>query len=114
LAKGRVWTGAKAKELGLVDELGGLDAALAEAQKLGKVDAATDVTVYPPTPTVRDIVKSFGDVDSGFGTSLTDGALAAVKTIDPQLGAEAARLVELALSFKRTQIQAIAVLPIIR
>ena len=28
IAQGRVWTGSKAKELGLVDELGGLDKAL--------------------------------------------------------------------------------------
>lgn len=27
IAQGRVWTGSKAKELGLVDELGGLDKA---------------------------------------------------------------------------------------
>src|SRR5690606_29411307 len=37
LAQGRVWTGARAKELGLVDELGGLDDAIAEARKLGGV-----------------------------------------------------------------------------
>ena len=36
IAQGHVWTGTKAKELGLVDEIGGLDAALAEAQKLAK------------------------------------------------------------------------------
>jgi ClpP class serine protease len=32
LAQGRVWTGAAAKEKGLVDELGGLDVALAQAR----------------------------------------------------------------------------------
>src|SRR5690606_21014315 len=42
VARGRVWTGAQAKERGLVDALGGLDAALADAAaraKLGKPDA---------------------------------------------------------------------------
>ena len=33
IAQGRVWTGRQAKELGLVDELGGLDTALAIAKK---------------------------------------------------------------------------------
>jgi protease-4 len=39
IGRGRVWTGAQAKERGLVDELGGLDAAVADAAaraKLGK------------------------------------------------------------------------------
>ena len=38
IAEGRIWTGADAKELGLVDELGGLDKALnIAAQKAGLV-----------------------------------------------------------------------------
>ena len=42
VARGRVWSGAQAKERGLVDVLGGLDAAVADAAaraKLGKPDA---------------------------------------------------------------------------
>ncbi|WP_394174483.1 signal peptide peptidase SppA [Thalassotalea litorea] len=37
IAQGRVWTGAKAKELGLVDELGDLDDAVAAAAKLASL-----------------------------------------------------------------------------
>lgn len=37
IARGRVWSGARALELGLVDEHGGLDAAVAAAAKLAKV-----------------------------------------------------------------------------
>ena len=37
-ARGRVWSGAQAKERGLVDELGGREAALAEAAKLAKLE----------------------------------------------------------------------------
>jgi protease IV len=37
IAEGRVWTGKKALELGLVDKLGGLDEAIRLAAKLGKV-----------------------------------------------------------------------------
>ncbi len=46
IAQGRVWTGAKAKELGLVDELGGLDRALEIAVEKAGVDAYT-VMAYP-------------------------------------------------------------------
>ncbi|HLL17329.1 MAG TPA: signal peptide peptidase SppA [Rubrivivax sp.] len=37
VARGRVWSGAQAKERGLVDELGGLDAALADAAARAKL-----------------------------------------------------------------------------
>ena len=46
LPQGRVWTGSKAKELGLVDELGGLDKALDIAIAKAGVDAYT-VMSYP-------------------------------------------------------------------
>ena len=38
IAQGRVWTGAQAKERGLVDKLGGLDDAIAAAAALAKLD----------------------------------------------------------------------------
>lgn len=46
IAEGRVWTGAKAKELGLVDELGGLDRALEIAIAKAELEAYT-VMSYP-------------------------------------------------------------------
>jgi protease-4 len=47
LAKGRVWTGADAREGGLVDELGGLEDALAIARKRAGLAADAPVRVYP-------------------------------------------------------------------
>lgn len=44
LAQGRVYTGLEAKDLGLVDEIGGLTAAFSEAKKLGGLDPAK---LYP-------------------------------------------------------------------
>lgn len=46
IAEGRVWTGATAKELGLVDELGGLDKALEIAAGKAGVEAYSTIT-YP-------------------------------------------------------------------
>ncbi|MBN9318911.1 MAG: signal peptide peptidase SppA [Caulobacterales bacterium] len=43
LARGRVWTGAQAKELGLVDELGGIEEAVAKAKSLAKIDGEVRV-----------------------------------------------------------------------
>jgi protease-4 len=59
LAQGRVWTGAAAKERGLVDEIGGLEQALAAASELGKVGADVELEVYPGEPTIKDILGSF-------------------------------------------------------
>ncbi|MFF5110019.1 signal peptide peptidase SppA [Streptosporangium sp. NPDC000509] len=47
LAKGRVWTGADALEGGLVDELGGLEDALALARKKAGLAVDAPVRVYP-------------------------------------------------------------------
>jgi len=46
IAEGRVWTGAKAKEIGLVDEIGGLEKAIQIAAKLGKI-AKYRMVYYP-------------------------------------------------------------------
>lgn len=49
IAKGRIWTGAQALEIGLVDELGGLERAIAIAKDAAGIDAEDDVriVIYP-------------------------------------------------------------------
>ncbi|MEV0144190.1 MULTISPECIES: signal peptide peptidase SppA [unclassified Nonomuraea] len=47
LARGRVWTGADAKERGLVDELGGLEDALGVARKRAGLADDAPVRLYP-------------------------------------------------------------------
>ena len=49
IGKGRVWTGAQAKDLGLVDELGGLDRAIEVAKQLAHIPASESVHIvrYP-------------------------------------------------------------------
>jgi protease IV len=50
IAQGRVWTGRQAREMGLVDQLGGLDVAIAAAKQRARIPAEEDVeiVVYPP------------------------------------------------------------------
>lgn len=51
IAKGRVWTGAQAKELGLVDELGGMNEAINKARQLANIPSAEGVRFkHYPTP----------------------------------------------------------------
>jgi protease-4 len=50
LGQGRVWTGAQAKDRGLIDALGGLDTAIAIAKQRAHIPANEDVELvsYPP------------------------------------------------------------------
>jgi protease-4 len=45
IGKGRVWAGARAKELGLVDEIGGLDRAVQLAKQLAHISASESVRI---------------------------------------------------------------------
>ncbi len=45
IAQGRVWTGAQAQKIGLVDEVGGIDRALALAKQLAKICPKTSVRI---------------------------------------------------------------------
>ena len=59
IAQGRVWTGVDAKQRGLVDQLGGLELALARARELGKVGEDVELEVYPADPSLKDILANF-------------------------------------------------------
>ncbi|MES2857378.1 MAG: signal peptide peptidase SppA [Bdellovibrionota bacterium] len=47
IAEGRVWSGTRAKELGLVDELGGLDQAIKKAAEYAKVESDYKIELIP-------------------------------------------------------------------
>lgn len=57
VASGRVWTGAAAQKIGLVDEIGGLDRAIEIARKEAKISAGETVAVdfYPAPPSWLDL-----------------------------------------------------------
>ena len=59
IAQGRVWTGKQAKEIGLVDELGGLDRALAIAKDRAKIapGAEVELVVFPPKKSFFAVVS---------------------------------------------------------
>lgn len=63
VAQGRVWTGRQARELGLVDELGGLDDAIRIAAERARLDPAAGVNlvVYPEKRSIYEILsQQFG------------------------------------------------------
>ena len=54
IAEGRVWSGVQALRLGLVDSLGGLDAAITSAAKFAKITGSYDVREYPHVKNARE------------------------------------------------------------
>ncbi len=91
-AKGRVWSGQQAKQLGLVDSLGGLDDAINLARQVGNIpaDQPTALRVYPeplsPLEAVMAVVKGDADIKSDVGSQLGDldgPAGAAVRALAP-------------------------------
>ena len=87
VAQGRVWTGRQAKDLGLVDELGGLARAVTIAKERAGIGADVEVTLvpYPRPRSLFEVVNSSLTVRSVAGgrawlTSPIDHLLAAVTT----------------------------------
>lgn len=64
VGQGHVWTGERAKQLGLVDELGGLDTAIGAAKTLAKIPAGEAVTLVilpAPKPLFEALRDLFGN-----------------------------------------------------
>ena len=88
VADGLVWTGAEAAERGLVDELGGLDGAVAAAARLAGVEEwRTARTRVPPSfesVLVQELSRSFGMVAAPLGgwfESLVSAFKPAIKSL---------------------------------
>jgi protease-4 len=96
LAQGRVWTGRQAKQNHLVDELGGLDRAIAIAKQRAKIPVEQDVeiVVYPPRKSFYEIVSdqfSGGSNESAavsawLNTNLSKGELEILRAVRGPVG----------------------------
>ncbi|MDQ3808987.1 MAG: signal peptide peptidase SppA [Chloroflexota bacterium] len=89
IAQGRVWTGQQAKQLGLVDDLGGLERALAVAKEQAKIarDAEVQLIIYPPKKTLYEaLANPFGAAGmTPFGTLLGRGERRALHALTAPL-----------------------------
>ncbi|MGH9175661.1 MAG: signal peptide peptidase SppA, partial [Vicinamibacterales bacterium] len=59
IAQGRVWTGQQARQVGLVDQLGGLQAAVAVAKQRARIPAEDEVelVIYPPRRSFYEVLS---------------------------------------------------------
>jgi protease-4 len=67
IAQGRVWTGRQAKEIGLVDELGGLSRALDLARSRAKIaeGAEVELVIYPQRKSFYELMQAPFGAESG-------------------------------------------------
>jgi protease-4 len=79
IAQGRVWSGTEAKKLGLIDEIGGLDAALAYAAKKAGLGGNYELTEYPRKKDLSEVITEFfDDMKNTSGTHANGGVVAQV------------------------------------
>jgi protease-4 len=87
IAKGRIWTGEDAKELGLVDELGGFPEALLLAKKAAKIPEKEEVNlkVYPPKRSPFQMLFEEGPHSSDPGDAAVAALARDLKVIQPYI-----------------------------
>ncbi len=96
IAQGRVWTGKQALDNGLVDEIGGLDQAIAEAAKLAKIKKYR-IANYP------EYEKNFRDLLAGLGLPF----MSTESMIEKEIGAESYQILKKAkAATQRSGVQA--------
>lgn len=91
IGKGRVWSGTQAKQLGLVDELGGLDRAIEVAKEISNIPASETVRIvrYPEEKT---FFQQFLEREKDNNMSESQSLEALVQQIVTQLGPVQARV----------------------
>ncbi len=91
VARGRVWTGKQAMEVGLVDELGGFRTALDRAKELAGIDADQEVSLVI-LPERRTMLQELLDPDDSTGTALRPPAELLLPGLGEALGPLLARV----------------------
>lgn len=66
IGQGRVWSGADAKRIGLIDEFGGIEVAIAEAAKLAKIDKYRITSL----PEQKDVITQLTEMLTGENLSV--------------------------------------------
>jgi protease-4 len=111
VAQGRVWTGAAAYARGLVDRVGGLDDALAAARDLAGLKEGAPLEVYPPPPTLFDLLADLGDSSLPLGLARAAGEAAA--HLAPREAAAVSALYRQLAGFRGGAVQTALLFPVL-
>jgi protease-4 len=112
LARGRIYTGRRAKELKLIDEIGTLDDAVASAQKLAGLDPGEKIErLMLPKPT-SPLEQFFGPLDPESTTRVSVTPVSALNALLREMFPDAAqRLQILSLTQTLSRERTMTVLP---
>ena len=86
VARGRIFIAKQAKDLGMVDEIGGVQAALAyAAEKVNLKHGSYDVKLLPTPKTLADLIGGGGGPEAAmaFKPKIQIDVLAMLKALDP-------------------------------
>ena len=85
IAKGRIWSGQDAKNLGLVDEVGGFDTALKLAKKAAGISDGEDVKIvlYPRPKTFLQTLLQRGGADNSDKEAVGQTVAKILETVQP-------------------------------
>jgi protease IV len=97
LAGGRVYTGRQALANGLVDQLGSLEDAIAEAKQLAGIDKDAKVTIETPPEPTNFFESLFGELDAEKEVSLGP----AIADVSPEMAELAAKAYRLRTIFRQ-------------
>ncbi len=112
VAQGRVWTGAAAAQRGLVDRIGGLEDALAAAREIADIGVDAPLEVYPPPPSLLDLIGDLGS-GSALPVRLDAAAAEASANLAPREAATVVALYRQLSGFASASVQTALLLPII-
>ena len=110
MAGGRVYTGAQALELGLVDKLGGLQEALRYAALEANLGEEYDVKILPKPKNLLDVLMEGFSVTAGApaGTAARGGPLAAalpwIASVEPRKAAVLSRMLQQLKLFQQEKV----------
>ncbi|MGD1807959.1 signal peptide peptidase SppA [Dapis sp. BLCC M126] len=86
IAQGRVWSGADAQELGLIDEIGGIEVAIKVAAEKAELGDSWKVEEYPKSRSLEQrIFRSLSGVEVGIPTTPLDPLTAEFKKLQEEL-----------------------------
>ncbi len=112
VAQGRVWTGAAAAQRGLVDRIGGLEDALAAAREIADIGESAPLEIYPPPPSLLDLLGDLGGASS-LPVRLDAAAAEASASLAPREAATVVALYRQVGGFASASVQTALLLPII-
>ena len=85
IAQGRVWSGAAAKKLGLIDEFGGLDTAVRFAAEKAGFGAHYRVVEYPRKKDLAEVIQQFAERFSAENARVPGVAARIVRRVESEL-----------------------------